>query len=169
MRPGMLSLASSWPFGLEPHAGPAADGAAKLMQENAEYRLTLANDLDELRRMSEWLEQSCHALGLTPARASEFDLCANEAVTNIISYGYEAPGRREILLRLARLPAGASLTIEDDGRPFNPLEAQLPARPANLAAAGIGGLGIKLIRGMMAECAYQHLDGKNILTLIAHA
>lgn len=165
----MLSLASSWPFGLAHHGEPAPDGAAKLMQEDAEYRLTLANDLDELRRMSEWLERSCHALGLTPARASEFDLCANEALTNVISYGYDAPGRREILLRLARLPAGASLTIEDDGRAFNPLEAQLPVQPASLEAAGIGGLGIKLMRGMMAECTYQHLDGKNILTLIAHA
>ena len=163
----MLSLASSWADGLEQHGRPAPSGAAGLMPENGEYRLTLANDLAELRRMSQWLERSCHAMGLAAARCSELELCANEAVTNIVSYGYEAPGRREILLRLARVAAGVSLTIEDDGRPFNPLAAQVPVQPASLAVAGIGGLGIKLIRGMMAECHYQHRGGKNILTLIA--
>jgi len=165
----MLSLANSWPDGPEQSGGPVPGGAPQLMPENAEYRLTLANDLAELRRMSEWLERSCRGLGLAPTRFSELDLCANEAVTNIISYAYDAPGPREIVLRLARHPAGVRLTIEDDGRAFNPLEAQLPVLPVSLAAADVGGLGIKLIRGMMAECSYRHLGGKNILTLIAHA
>jgi serine/threonine-protein kinase RsbW len=164
----MLSPASSWPHGQE-QSGDPAPGGKPLMPENAEYRLTLVNDLDELRRVSAWLERSCHGLGLTPSGLSELDLCANEVVTNIISYAYDAPGPREIVLRLARDPAGVRLTIEDDGRAFNPLEAQLPVPPASLAAADIGGLGIRLIRGMMAECSYQHRGGKNILTLIAHA
>ena len=165
----MLSLANSWPHGPETSGDPTPDGTPKLMPESAEYCLTLANELAELRRMSEWLERSCRGLGLTPSRFSELDLCANEVVTNIVSYAYDVPGHREIVLRLARLPAGVRLTIEDDGRAFNPLQAQLPNPPASLADANIGGLGIKLIRGMMAECSYQHLGGKNILTLIARA
>ncbi|MDB5805727.1 MAG: stage sporulation family protein [Betaproteobacteria bacterium] len=138
------------------------------MAAGPQYQLTLANDLAELRRMSAWLAQACGEMGVSPERAADLDVCANEAVTNIISYAYDAPGNREIVLRLVRAGAGAGLTIEDDGRAFDPLAAPPPAAPASLAQAAIGGLGIKLMRRMMADCAYRRSGGKNFFTLTTY-
>jgi len=138
------------------------------MAADPRYQLTLVNELAELRRMSAWLNQAGCELGISPERIAELEVCANEAVTNIISYAYDAPGSREIALHLVSAGDGASLTIEDDGRAFDPLAAPLPAAPASLAAAAIGGLGIKLMRSMMADCAYRRSGGKNLFTLTTH-
>jgi len=164
----MLSL-DSRPEGAEQRASPAPD-RPDLPFPEAEYQFTLQNDLGELRRMSEWLERCGRELRISPRRIDELDLCANEAVTNVISYAYDAPGKREIVLRLKRAQsAGASLSIEDDGRPFDPTAAPEPVPPARLADAVIGGLGIKLMRRMMARCDYQRKGGRNLFTLVTHA
>lgn len=156
-------------------AGPGTEALAALpgmltpAPADAAFSLTVRNDVSELRRMSAWLAQSARDCGLPPERVFELDLCANEALANIISYAYEQAGSHEISLRLCAGGGGASLEIEDDGQPFNPLDAALAPPPASLAGAAIGGLGLKLIRGMAGKCAYQRRGGKNVLTITARA
>ena len=144
---------------------PPAAGVAGTAPPGPVHSLSVVNNLAELRRMSEWLVQAARSFALPPERISELELCANEAVTNVISYAYDRPERHTIALRLRRAADGVSLEIEDDGRPFDPLSATLPAAPASLDDAKIGGAGLKLIRGMMAACHYQRRNDKNILTL----
>lgn len=134
---------------------------------DAAHRLTLANELAELRRMSEWLVRAARDCGLPPARIADLDVCANEAVANIISYAYDDPGQHAIHLRLARGGDAVTLVIEDDGRPFDPLSAALAPAPASLAEASIGGLGLRLIRGMMDHCEYRRQGGSNFLSFTA--
>ena len=52
-------------------------------------RLIIRNDVAELRRMSEWLVGSGQAAGLSKEVLSRLEVCANEAVSNIISYAYD--------------------------------------------------------------------------------
>jgi anti-sigma regulatory factor (Ser/Thr protein kinase) len=59
--------------------------------------------------------------------------------------------------------------VEDDGRAFDPLQAERPPPPVNLEEAPIGGLGIHLIRSMLDECHYRREAGWNRLTLIARS
>jgi anti-sigma regulatory factor (Ser/Thr protein kinase) len=130
------------------------------------HTLRLAGDYAELRRMSQWLRQTCATMGVASERCDELELCANEVVTNIISYG--EPGEQAIELCLARSGAAARLTVEDGGRPFDPLAAELPAAPASLEEAPIGGLGIKLVRAMMADCDYERREDRNVFTMTTH-
>lgn len=134
------------------------------------HRLRLANDYGELRRMSEWLRSACVSLGVEAERVDDLELCANEAVANIIAYAYEgaAPRAHAIALTLERAGGAARLTVEDDGNPFDPLAAELPEPPPSLAEAPIGGLGIKLVRGMMAQCGYRREGGRNVFTMTTH-
>jgi serine/threonine-protein kinase RsbW len=55
--------------------------------------------------------------------------------------------------------------IEDDGRPFNPLETPPPNVGASLPEKPIGGLGIHLAKTMMDSMAYRREAEKNILTI----
>ncbi|HEY4374877.1 MAG TPA: ATP-binding protein [Burkholderiales bacterium] len=135
-------------------------------------RLSITNRIPELRRMSEWLHIAAATTGLPRDLTQRFDLCANEAVANIIGYGYEgADGdeAREISLEFSSGPAGATLTIRDHGKPFDPLAAPEHEQPADLEHAAIGGLGIHLIRRLMDECGYRREDGANVLHLSARA
>jgi serine/threonine-protein kinase RsbW len=62
---------------------------------------------------------------------------------------------------------GARIVIRDDGKPFNPLEMPVHERCGCLADAKVGGLGIHLIRCLMARCDYRREGGINVLTLEA--
>jgi serine/threonine-protein kinase RsbW len=130
-------------------------------------RLIIRNDVAELRRMSEWLVGSGQASGLSPEVLSRLEVCANEAVSNIISYAYDDSEAHDIALELNQTSTGACLIIRDDGKPFNMLTAPEHRLPTNLADAKIGGLGLPLMRGLMARCGYQRDNGFNVLSLEA--
>ena len=127
-------------------------------------RIVICNSTDELRRMTRWLWDGAAASGIPDDIASKLDLCANEAVMNIISYAYPDAGRREITLELNETPDGVSLVIRDDGKPFNPLDVPEPKLPKSLDEALIGGLGVHFIRRMMTRFEYQRADGFNVLS-----
>lgn len=129
--------------------------------------LTINNHASEIRRMSLWLDAAFRQLGLPAELLSKFDLCADEAVTNIISYAFPENGAHEISLRLSVINMMASLEIEDDGIPFNPLDAPEHVQPASLEEANIGGLGVELIRRFMDECNYARHNGRNVLKMTA--
>lgn len=127
--------------------------------------LTIHNHISEIRRMSQWLDAASRQFGLPAELLFKFDLCANEAVTNIISYAFPENGNHEISLRLSVINLVASLEIGDDGIPFNPLAAPEHVQPASLEEANIGGLGIDLIRRFMDECKYARHNGRNVLKM----
>jgi len=117
--------------------------------------------------MSVWLDASIRRLDVPERLLFRFDLCANEAVSNIIAYAYPENGAREIALRLYREKDALCLEIEDDGVAFNPLERPRHAQPESLADAEVGGLGVDLIRSFMDECHYARREGRNILRMVA--
>ena len=130
-------------------------------------RIVILNDISELRRMTQWLQASSAAADIPQGLVQMLDVCANEAVTNIISYAYDDGDRHEINLALTRTDGGARLEIRDDGRPFNVLDAPEHKMPLTLADAEAGGLGIHLIRRLMTHCEYRREAGHNVLCLEA--
>jgi serine/threonine-protein kinase RsbW len=136
-----------------------------LIKNNATFRLVIRNQFVELRPMSAWLSETIKAMGGSDESIFNFDLCANEAVTNIISYGYTDQGEHEIILDIAVSGDVLCLSIEDDGSPFNPLEKPEHISPHNLEEAQIGGLGVDLILKIMKECHYTRINGKNIFRM----
>jgi len=134
---------------------------------SAVAELRIRNRLDELGRASAWLACFTDSLALPAETVFRLDLGLTEAASNIIAYAYPDAAEHEILLRLQAHPEGVALEIEDDGRPFDPLQAERPPLPASLEEAPIGGLGIHLIRSMLDECHYRREAGKNRLTMLA--
>lgn len=115
--------------------------------------------------MSAWIHRTGAVMGLPDAILSDLDVCAAEAVHNIISYAYDDAASHRIVVRLTHAQSHVDLELEDDGHPFNPLEFP-PAPPvSSLDQAPLGGRGIHLIRGLMTECKYRRSEGKNILTM----
>ena len=127
--------------------------------------LVVANDIAELRRMSAWLVGEARALGVPAPVVDDLEVCANEAVTNVINYGFEGGRRHEIALRIAVDARQVSLQIEDDGRPFNPLDLPERPDPPSLREAPVGGFGVRLIRRLMPASRYERRGGRNVLTL----
>jgi len=58
--------------------------------------------------------------------------------------------------------------VEDDGKPFDPLQAPPPDLSLPLERRPIGGLGIHLIRNLMDEVSYARVGGRNVLKMVKH-
>jgi serine/threonine-protein kinase RsbW len=116
--------------------------------------------------MSEWLRRFAAEAGVLPAQVLDFELCLNELVTNINHYAHDDAREHEIQITLERDGQELRATVEDEGRPFNPLEVEPPARPESLASARIGGWGIPIVRALADELRYERSGGRNRLTIV---
>ena len=127
--------------------------------------MTIANRLSEVERLATAIETFGVAHGLDENVVYAFNLALDEVLTNTISYGYDGVGEHDIRVRL-RVHAGVvQAQVEDDGRPFNPLNVPRPNLDAPIEERPIGGLGLHIVRAMMDEVEYRHDGAHNILTL----
>lgn len=103
-------------------------------------------------------------LGVPEGAVRALELSVDEAVTNIILYGYPSSNGR---IWISCLVEGGMVRvqIEDEGVPFDPTEAAEPDLEGDADERPIGGLGIHLIRRMTDELRYERRDGRNILVL----
>jgi anti-sigma regulatory factor (Ser/Thr protein kinase) len=129
------------------------------------YSLTLRNDRAELARMMTWIDDIVAALELSADTTYALQLCLEEAVVNVISYGFEPDSEHDVRIAVWRDDGLVRAEITDDGMPFDPLAQALPETPSDLESAQIGGLGIKLMRNFASNIAYQRAGSSNRLTL----
>ena len=130
-----------------------------------EKSIVLANDISEISRLYEFIEELGNDFSLTPDIVFNLNLVLEEAVVNIINYAYPKEEHESIYLS-ARMHEGTIvLVLTDTGKEFDP--TAVPEADVTLSAEErqIGGLGIFLIRQIMNEVKYERIEGKNVLTL----
>ena len=131
--------------------------------------LSLRNSLEELDRLHAVIEDFGERHGLPARVVFELTLALDEWLTNIVSYGYDdgAPHTIAVRVRLDAPPGNGivAVEIEDDARPFNPLDVPSPHLDVPLEERTIGGLGIHFIRRCMDEVAYERRGNRNVLLL----
>ena len=93
------------------------------------------------------------------------NLVIEELVTNCIKYGYEDGGEHVIEVKLQISGNELTLTVTDDGRPFNPLDVPAPDTRLPVHDRPIGGLGIYMVRQMSDRMEYVRADGRNRITV----
>ncbi len=136
------------------------------MQSTGKFELRIFNDFAEFKVMNAWLQNVFKTLALPELLAKDLDVCANEAVTNIILYAYQDQKSHQIQMQFEfNENKEICLTIQDDGSPFDPFNAVLTDNYEKIDGLNIGGLGIQLMRSLTNQCHYRWLDGKNNTTL----
>ena len=131
-------------------------------------RFDVSLDSEEPRRIAEQFERFGAENGLPERMIFGFQLALDEILTNVISYGFDEDAQDPVItvtLHLSDTEVGA--VIQDNGKPFNPLEDA--AEPdVNLPASGrpIGGLGIHLTKAFVQSLTYERVDGCNRLNLV---
>lgn len=127
--------------------------------------LTISNDIAEIARTAEFIEEFCTAHGATPDIAFKINLAVEEALVNTISYGFKDDARHVIDLKIAIEGGAIVLRISDDAVAFNPLETAEPDVSAPVEERKVGGLGVFLMKKTMDDVQYAREDERNILTL----
>jgi len=107
-----------------------------------------------------------HAESLPPEAAFPFELALEEIFLNVALHGRNAADPTPTVeVRLEADAHGVRMTILDDGIAFDPLSHDVPDVNAPLEDRPVGGLGIHLVRTLMDDIAWRHVDGRNELTL----
>jgi len=103
--------------------------------------------------------------GLSEERAADAELCLDELVTNVVRYAWDDPSGREIRVEIERSQEELTITVEDDGRPFDPRQAPLPPMPRSLEEAIPGGRGLMLVRSIAPRVSYERRGELNRVTI----
>jgi len=130
-----------------------------------ETALTVRNDLAELVRLNAFLQQFWEDNGLPGDIAGDVNLALEEVFLNVVHHGFTDTAEHTIVVRLAVEEGYVALTVEDDGIPFNPLDAPLPDIESPLEERQIGGLGIHLVRQVMDGVEYAREGQRNRLAM----
>ncbi len=133
--------------------------------ETKMYAFELKGEVSELKTLRRHLNIWAQVARLSKSCTLEVYLSLDELFTNIVSYGYDDDLEHSVSFTLRMDDDILRISIEDDGRPFDPLKADLPKIPVDLANIKIGGLGIFITRKLMDEICYERNRGRNKLML----
>jgi len=132
-----------------------------------DYSLQLLNQVSEIKQLGEKLDAFGKQNGLSNSLIYGANLALEELFVNIIAHAYEDEREHTIGIGFSLLDKKLTLTMEDDGREFNP--TAVPYRPtATISLDDIEDLelGLRLIRMLVDVISYERRDGKNLLTLV---
>jgi anti-sigma regulatory factor (Ser/Thr protein kinase) len=126
--------------------------------------LRVASSLEALSPIGAFVMKAAEEAGIDKRAAYRLRLAVDEIATNIVVHG--RPGERgendAILIEAAADEAGLTITLEDSGPPFNPLEHQTPQnldRPID--ERPIGGLGVFLAIKGVDQFRYERAGARN--------
>ncbi|MCR5467635.1 MAG: ATP-binding protein [Lachnospiraceae bacterium] len=128
--------------------------------------LILDATLENLEKVFDFIHEQLDKTDCTNKARLQIDLAVDEIFTNISSYAYSPKiGKVKITCGIESAPAGATISFEDGGIPYNPLEKEDPDITLSAEERQIGGLGIYLVKKNMDSVEYEYKNGKNILTI----
>ena len=130
-----------------------------------EKSIILTNDISEISKLNEFVEEIGNEFSLTPDVVFNVNLVLEEAIVNVINYAYPKEKHESIYLSAQLHEGSIVFVLTDTGMQFDPTKAPEADITLSLEDRPIGGLGIFLIRQIMNEVSYERIDGKNVLTL----
>ena len=122
---------------------------------------------EALTEMLDQLEDYAEAADLPSRVAYHLRLICEELAANVAMHGTGGEnGATYVEIIVDRQRDEIRLSVEDDGRPFDPLAQARPNLDLALEDRPIGGLGIYFVRSLVRNISYQRLGRINHLTAV---
>ena len=128
--------------------------------------LTIKAILENIPTVTAFVDEQLEALDCPMKAQMQIDVAIDELFGNIAHYAYsDGAGDATVRFDFDAATRMASITFEDSGVPFDPLQKSDPDVTLSAAERGIGGLGIFMVKKTMDNLAYRYENGKNCLTI----
>jgi serine/threonine-protein kinase RsbW len=131
----------------------------------SDLSFTLRNQRSEITRMTALMERFCAHNGLSHDDTFNIHLVLDESIINVIVHGYEDTAEHDIHVRMRLEDGVVTIDIDDDGIPYNPLEAPEPRFDLPVEERRIGGLGVHIMKTLARSIEYKRENGHNHLTI----
>jgi anti-sigma regulatory factor (Ser/Thr protein kinase) len=127
--------------------------------------VVLVNQLREISRLGRLIDNFGAESGLTDENTTDLNLMLDEIVGNVIRHGFDDGLQHQIHVSVKLEADLATLQVEDDGKPFNPLDIQEPDLNLPIEERPIGGLGVFVVKTIADSLEYARDHGRNRLTM----
>ena len=123
--------------------------------------LILKPTMESTTHLQSFITQAAESTGMSSKAAKQLRLAVEEAMVNVINYGQATT----ITLTITERPDRLVLTIDDDGKPFDPTLTSTTDLTVPADQRAPGGLGILLMHELSDALTYQRSGGHNILNI----
>lgn len=127
-----------------------------------EKKLSVIPEKDSISAVSDFFDNCVEEFEIPMKVGFRLKVVVDEIYSNIVYYS----GAKQAQITFQNAPRTITLVFEDDGAAYNPLEASDPDVTAGLEDREIGGLGLFMVKKMSEDIAYDHIEGKNRLTIV---
>jgi anti-sigma regulatory factor (Ser/Thr protein kinase) len=131
----------------------------------ARLDMSLQNDVGEVARVIDSLEEFGADQGIAAGQTLRFALALDELITNVIMHGFAGRSGGVITLVIEHADGMLKAELLDDGPPFDPFLAELEAPGGDIEHRKVGGLGIGLVKATMNRIGYRRDGGFNRVTI----
>ena len=129
------------------------------------FRMTIGTDPGEVARAGAAFAEFADAHAVPASVRRSINVVLDELLHNTIVYGFAGREGGQVTVEVELLTDRVSLTLTDDGRPFDPFSRAAPDTTLSVEERRIGGLGIHLVRRMMDEVSYHRRADRNVVVL----
>jgi anti-sigma regulatory factor (Ser/Thr protein kinase) len=131
------------------------------------FRMTIGAHPGEVAGVSAAFGTFADAHAVPAQIRRSVSIVLDELLANTIAHGFRgrADGGGEVTVDAELLPDRLSITVTDDGRPFDPFELDAPDTMLTTAERPIGGLGVHLVKHMMDDIRYERRGDRNVIVM----
>jgi serine/threonine-protein kinase RsbW len=137
------------------------------------HRITCSAELTNLPKLLALVAELCEQQGLDMQMVHDLRLVAEEACVNVMNHAYPRGSAGPMTLEARADQRGGQrvlvLTLEDQGRPFDPLSLAPVDTTSSAESRVVGGLGVHLIRQLSDRQHYRRDPERgNVFTIEKH-
>lgn len=122
--------------------------------------------IENIVTVTTYVNRALESMGVDRRKCTQIDIALDELLSNVCHYAYgEEVGKMRITVEESADADAVRIVIEDKGIPFDPLAREDPDVTLSLDERSIGGLGIFMVKKIMDDVTYEHVDGRNVITV----
>jgi serine/threonine-protein kinase RsbW len=106
------------------------------------------------------------AHALAPDVRRSVTVALDELLANVLSHGATGRDPCSVTVEVELDQERMTVTVTDDGTPFDPFSQDAPDTTLSVEDRPIGGLGLHLVGQLMDKVSYQRRDGHNVVVLV---
>jgi sigma-B regulation protein RsbU (phosphoserine phosphatase) len=131
--------------------------------------MVLPADDKQLIHVHNFITEELHRRNAPSSVYNPLDIAAEELFVNVCHYAYpdatpDNPGEVQIGFEYEASPPSLTVTIIDEGIPYNPLAKPDAVTPDDIMEVPIGGLGILMAKNTVDEMTYERVGESNVLS-----
>ena len=131
-----------------------------------EFRMSVGAHAGEVEKVNAVFGRFAETYALPEAVRRSVNVALDELLANELSHGMAGRDAGSVTVEVELDQERVTVTITDDGPPFDPFRQAAPDTTLPVDERPIGGLGIHLVRELMDEVSYQRRDEHNVVVLV---